>query len=103
MSRGQLYCNPQVFRQLYDKQPEIHIDERSHSVFICSGCEYKYYTSIQTETKTSPNQAIIFKKENFGAKKITTNDIKTNIEMKFCTKCGHKLKKISESISPKKK
>eukprot|EP00483_Globobulimina_turgida_P000682 UN00682 len=109
-----LYCTTQIFQHLYDKQQHIGFDERTYSVFICSACEYKYYTSIQTEPNKSTNQvlcmpklntyhqAVVFKKETFGTEKHQTNT-STTIEMKFCTQCGNKLKQKSETITPRRK
>ena len=99
---------PSHFTQLYEKLTKVYLDEGDeHQVFICTDCEFKYYTSIHMEEPlnerkeelNSYNQFVIFNKKSFATEKHQEN-ITGQIKMKYCPQCGMKLvKKSVTSVS----
>eukprot|EP00485_Elphidium_margaritaceum_P004278 CAMPEP_0202696214 /NCGR_PEP_ID=MMETSP1385-20130828/9518_1 /ASSEMBLY_ACC=CAM_ASM_000861 /TAXON_ID=933848 /ORGANISM="Elphidium margaritaceum" /LENGTH=913 /DNA_ID=CAMNT_0049352331 /DNA_START=76 /DNA_END=2817 /DNA_ORIENTATION=- len=87
---------PAHFSQLYERLTQSYVDEGdAHFVFVCSHCEFKYYSNIHVEEplneqKTELNhysQFVIFNKKTFNNK--------GSIELKYCPQCGQPLSKHS--------
>jgi len=99
---------PTQFTQLYDKLTQVYIDEgEEHFVFVCDGCEFKYYTNIHMEEPLNEkktelnhyNQFVLFNKKAFATAKHHDN-VEGTIEMNFCPQCGKKLqKRAATSVS----